>query len=301
MARQSNAVVDQRATAMALRTASKIARKRGRGSPYADLHLDSVQRRAIREGKTPVIKRNTKPAEWIVYTLLKEMDGARNQRRADRLRGAIREAFGDKAYFGAQRFLESIRGNPPEAAAGAPIPQRRMLEAGTHIAPFLSQSGGIVLVTVDAGSQLAFIAECGEPRGGMVNNGVDGNEFTAKGEIDLIDSGYATLAAMRGKLTVKQGGQDVSPYGDKLFGYGIHTAPWRPWNQPEGFSLVAIDKENRLVAMMDAANPPAARSARRELGVLLELLAPEPYRDPYNDGHETDMDNGCGEGWKQKR
>lgn len=303
--RQARVAVDARAVEFTMRVAAKFARRSGRGSPIADLHLDSVQRRAVRQGTTPIVKRDSKAAEWMVWLLLRRLGEAQNEARKDRLRGVMRSTFGDAAYFRALTFVQRAHraAEATTKAVGEPVPSRKWLGAGVHVAPFLSHDGHIVLVAVDLRGHVAYMAGCGEPKGGLVNGGMDGNEFTAKSEdIDLLDSGAEIMSALRGEYVEKQkDGRIENVYGDSLlFVPGVHTAPWRPWNQSEGFCLLAIDHQHRLVAMMDAANPPAARSARRELLAMLEAFAPEPYHDPYEDGYETDLDDGCGEGWKRR-
>jgi hypothetical protein len=152
-----------------------------------------------------------------------------------------------------------------------------------------------VLVTLNASSYLAFMAECGVPSGGYTNiNSTTANDFRARDAISLADSGELMMQALRGEIEGTANGHPK--YGPaRLLPRGIHYAPWRPWGRPEGFTLLAVGDGNRLVASMDADGPPAAREARRELVVLLDMLAPPKYEDPYKDGNEDEA--GCGDNW----
>jgi hypothetical protein len=281
---------DPRAVSIAFRVIKKAS-----GRPVADAlwGLSGAEKRALREGEQITVKQNTRLATTIAEKLLAALEDAHNEARAARLRSAIRDSFGERAFKKAA--ASRARGILRESDRGTALRvlERQMFVQGTHVAPFLSKDGGIVLVTLNDSSHLAFMAECGAPFGGYTNIGSVANDFKASDAISLRNSGDLMMQALRGEIEAA----DKSPrYGPaRLLPRGIHYAPWRPWGRPEGFTLLAVGDDNRLVASMDADGPAAAREARRELTVLLEMLAPPTYKDPYDDGNEDDT--GCGDSW----
>ncbi|MGI8548296.1 MAG: hypothetical protein ACR2M1_13365 [Gemmatimonadaceae bacterium] len=104
----------------------------------------------------------------------------------------------------------------------------------------------------------------------------------------------------------------ICEHYNSLITEGIYSAPWQPHGHPEGGALVVVDRDSRLVAILDYANADTdVRGAHQDAQALLDMAraryqpsdslpsAPSSgYRDPYNDGNKLDMDD-CGEDWKQ--
>lgn len=280
--------VDPRAAQRAFRV---LTRKYGDETTIRRrLFVAPKQWQRITSGEEPV-----KLARLIVERMLEFLDGAVNAERVKRVHALPRETMGSDAFERAvsgHKAVLSLGAEPGARPHRPPVAQRPML-GGLHVAPFLSRDGNVLLAAIDGEGALGALVECGRPTGGK--DGSCGNNFSGREAIELTNEADVVWDVLTGVPNCTTG-NPAPKYGFKPLGRSVHHAPWRPWDMSEGHHLMAIDHQHRLVASMEAVNPPAARDARRKLMTLLGLLAPEPYHDPYDDG---ECDDDVGDSWNR--
>lgn len=195
----------------------------------------------------------------------------------------------------------------------------KLLQAGLHVAPFLSPAGRLVLLAISKNHHLDVAVEI-QQMTGCRRYGSD-YEFN---QADQSARFYARNCLSAWSLEPQAEQHGYIPYlnpGNAGPGHralariqlapGVHLAPWSAsWHGPAGGyrtirPLLAIDEHHRLVAEMNAL-PEDVESARRELMAFLATPSdPDEidtrgsvttYVDPYDDGEPDDC---CGEGWKR--
>lgn len=166
------------------------------------------------------------------------------------------------------------------------------------LAPFLSSDGETMLLALGAcssgeGLSLHLLTAVTGTKGWGYRRDDDGH--TNRGNISSAD----ILGA-------------VCEHYNPLITEGIYFAPWQPYGQSDGGALVVVDRDSRLVAILDYANADTdVTGARQDAQALLDMAraryqpsdslptAPSGgYHDPYNDDNKLDMDD-CGEDWKR--
>jgi hypothetical protein len=157
----------------------------------------------------------------------------------------------------------------------------RLLSPGLHIAPFLSESGEMVMLPVDARHRLGCMQE-----------------------FDAIESRRVTAGA---STTASSVADFYRAYGHELLTEGVHLARWRPWSG-KGVVYLAIDAEHRLVAMVevpDHENGAALVAAKHDMATALEIVKAQQREQPdtyhESDGYEDtdDDDFNGGDEWKR--
>jgi hypothetical protein len=228
---------------------------------------------------TAAIPRDARVVRRMVELLV--IYGRQNvsERTRARMFSAARALVGDVVFQLEYRVAEARDGRWR-------MRQPAVLGDGYHVAPVLSANGRPMLVAILQG-RLGLIAEIPESPGRVADNG-------------------DPIADIATALTLEH-------YSHGLYGEGVHVAPWRPWEHPTGRYLIAVDADHRLTASIkvpDAEDGAAVVAAIKDMTVALELAksiceeseaaakAPTGWVDPYDDGHECDRDDGCGESWK---
>lgn len=245
----------------------------------------SIIARVVRQAADWAAAQDEERYTW--YRPLTDEERTRLLAAVDAL-GADSRALFDTEYLCRRAEYIERQSSP---AASAPVGDFTV-PAGMSLAPFLSSEGEPMVLAIGRGYALLLMAAV-ETRGGW-NYVRDEDE-----------------------RIVRQTLRPDTPLGPsvehftKLLPEGVHAAPWRPHGHPDGGAWVVIDRDHRLVAIMDYDSLSAARSARQDALALLDMArerycTTEPlpdapssgWRDPYNDGNKTDIDD-CGEDWKR--
>ena len=165
-----------------------------------------------------------------------------------------------------------------------------------HVAPFLSREGRPLLLAITRGHYLVVAAEVQALRG---VRGDEGNRQGYRSSILLprASTGEIPFLEFQSESTRR-----------RLFGRGVHRAPWRVTDDTAGGALVAIDHRHRLVAEMAVPADTAEETVQRELEVILEAAEaaeaeaaqqPRPAHPPASGVEEWRDDPDDGEGWKR--
>jgi hypothetical protein len=213
----------------------------------------------------------------LVHRLIAYAMKRPNTPAASRLLTAAR-AFGDEVFHAEYREYEEW-----EMERHTKWRERgNMLAAGAQIAPFLSESGRMVVLYVDAYGRCGVMEEIQEREIRVTNNQQDAS--TVASTADLLKS-----------------------YSHPLYGEGVHLAKWFPWESGDkGAVLIAIDDVHRLVALVevpDASNGRALVSAHKDMTTALEIVKTQRAENAvYSDskGYEDNDDDDYrgGDEWK---
>lgn len=231
------------------------------------------------DGTKPV-PRDGRVVRWLVYNLVWVAGMLDDRVKADVLLCRAR-ALGADVYREEYQLYERWR-----AQMDARGMQGKLLKPGLHVAPFLSESGAMVMLAVDQWHRLGIMQEI---------------EGVSRGRSP--SGGRSTPAGSDAEF--------FGAYKHPLHGEGVHLAAWKPWeHHGKGVVYLAVDDRHQLIATVevpDLDDAAALIAARQAVFVALEmaksartgLVAADGYRDSEGYEDRDDDDFNRGDEWKR--
>lgn len=200
-----------------------------------------------------------------------------------------------KARRAAARAAACARLN--EAIAGVNV------RNGVQLAPFLSAAGNPVLMTVVGEHRLLWSMYEVQEAAGWSLYAAGASAASPRGRCHLDRKGL--LVERLEDCGVRHLALEVTRYTPPtgLFMPGVHVAPWRSDQHPDGGCVLVIAPGHRLASMFDFADPESLDSTLREARTLYDTLV--AATGELCDGRECrparddDDEDDPSEAWKQ--